>query len=282
MRWSFKLFRVFGIQLAVHVTFLLLLAYWAEQGYQEGRATGAFWSTLLILAIFTCVVLHELGHSLTARRFGVGVRRILLMPIGGMAEFDSIPREPRKELLITAAGPAVNFVLAGLLYLAVDRSSGLPNDALPVSLGELGWCLLYWNLGMGLFNLVPVFPMDGGRILRALLALKFPYLKATYVAATIGKVLSAIAVLAAFYYGHYLVAALFLFIFFAGEAEYRALLRREREDAHWRAMLAQLNMRPPSKSLPCSIGDSAMHSHGSERGDAAWRPRLRSIQSTLS
>jgi Zn-dependent protease len=250
--WSINLFRIRGIQLSLHFTFLLLLAYWAKEGYDQGGLTGAFWSTALILAIFTCVVLHELGHSLTARRFGVGVRRILLMPIGGMAEFDSIPRQPTRELLMTVAGPAVNFVLAGLLWLVVDRSSGMPDNALPLpaSLGELGWCLFYWNICMGIFNLAPVFPMDGGRILRAILAIKLPYVRATYWAVMIGKVLAVTAAVIAFYAGHAMIGVLFVFIFFAGQAEYRALLRREREDAEWQAMMAQLNAPHPVGEPP--------------------------------
>ena len=244
--WSINLFRVRGIQLSLHVTFLLLLAYWAYQGYHDGGLAGAFWSTALILAIFTCVVLHELGHSLTARRFGVGVRRILLMPIGGMAEFDSIPRQPSRELLITIAGPAVNFALAAVLWLVVDRSSGLPDNALPASLGELGWCLFYWNIYMGLFNLAPVFPMDGGRILRAFLAIKLPYVRATFWAVTIGKVLAVIAAATAIYFDRYLLAALFAFIFLAGEAEYRGLLRRESQDAQWRLMMERLQTVTPT------------------------------------
>ena len=91
----------------------MLLAYIAWEGWREAGLEGAAWSVAILGTFFTCVVLHELGHSFTARHFGIGVRRILLMPIGGMAEFESIPREPRRELLITIAGPAVNFAIAG-------------------------------------------------------------------------------------------------------------------------------------------------------------------------
>ena len=113
--WSINLFRVCGIQLAVHASFLLLLAYWAYQGWQEGGAVGMAWSVGLIVLFFVCVILHELGHSLTARRYGIRVPRIMLLPIGGMAEFERIPRQPRQELLITMAGPAVNFLLVAML-----------------------------------------------------------------------------------------------------------------------------------------------------------------------
>src|SRR5471032_1711584 len=113
--WSINLFRVFGIQLAVHASFLLLLAYYGYDGWKDGGLIGLWWSLGLIVLFFVCVILHELGHSLTARRFGVQVPRILLLPIGGMAEFDRIPRKPSQELLITIAGPAVNFLLVILL-----------------------------------------------------------------------------------------------------------------------------------------------------------------------
>ena len=119
--WSINLFRIFGIQLAIHVSFLLLLAYFGWQGWGLGGAQRMLWSTLLIVLFFACVILHELGHSLTARRYGVRVPRILLLPIGGMAEFDRIPRRPAEELFITVAGPAVNFFLVLLLAPFVWR-----------------------------------------------------------------------------------------------------------------------------------------------------------------
>src|SRR5690349_17023584 len=119
--WSINLFRVFGIQLAVHATFLLLLVYWGYNGWMEGGALGMAWSVGLIILFFVCVTLHELGHSLTARRYGVVTPRILLLPIGGMAEMDHIPRKPSAEFLITLAGPAVNFVLAAVLFPVIWR-----------------------------------------------------------------------------------------------------------------------------------------------------------------
>ena len=243
--WSINLFRIRGIQLALHSSFLLLLGYYAWEGWQDAAGTGLFWSVVLLLAFFTCVVLHELGHSFTAQHFGIRVRRILLMPIGGMAEFETIPREPRLELLITLAGPAVNFVIAGLLFLAV----GLPDDwsmiDYPDGLVGFAHILLQWNLMMGLFNLVPVFPMDGGRIFRALLATRISYLRATFWAASVGKVLATIAIAFALLWFHaYLLAALFAFIFFAGDMEYRAVKRRDLEEAHWRNALARFQPLP--------------------------------------
>ncbi|HWA87212.1 MAG TPA: site-2 protease family protein [Opitutus sp.] len=250
--WSINLFRVRGIQLAVHFSFFLLLAWVANEGWEAGRMSGLLWSVATLLAFFGCVVLHELGHSFTAIHFGIGVRRILLMPIGGMAEFDAIPREPARELLITLAGPAVNFVIAAILGGLVGVPSGWPLYA-DYRADAAGFCqlLLTWNLVMGLFNLLPVFPMDGGRIFRALLAWRMPYLRATYWAATVGKVLAALAgALALLVFHRYLTAVLFAFIYFAGEAEYRAVRRREIEDAHWREMLARVYGQPPTAEPP--------------------------------
>lgn len=243
--WSFNLFRIRGIQLSVHFSFLLLLAYVAHEGWAQDGQAGLWWSVATLLAFFTCVVLHELGHSFTARRYGVGVPRILLMPIGGMAEFDSIPRRPAHELLITIAGPAVNFVIAGLLWFVADFPAEWDPGATPASLNELACVLFAANLVMGCFNLVPVFPMDGGRIFRALLAMKLPYLRATFWAASVGKVLAVIgALLMAFWIHNYLGAALFAFIFMAGELEYRAVKRRERDEAYWRETMERLYAVP--------------------------------------
>jgi Zn-dependent protease len=250
--WSINLFRIRGIQLAVHFSFLLLLAYYANAGWQADGLPGLLWEVGMLLAFFTCVVLHELGHSFMAMHFGVGVRRILLMPIGGMAEFDSIPRQPSRELLITLAGPAVNFVIAALLWTVVRLPAGWPfaeDDSSGTLLGVARF-LLNWNLLMGCFNLLPIFPMDGGRIFRALLAIRLPYVRATFWAATVGKVLAVVAGLVALLkYGADLTALLFVFIYFAGDAEYRAVKRREREDAEWRAMILRLH-QPPEKEPP--------------------------------
>jgi Zn-dependent protease len=257
--WSMNLFRVGGIQLAVHFSFFLLLAVNAFDGWAEAGWPGLWWNSAVLVAFFVCVVLHELGHCFTAMRFGITVPRILLMPIGGMAEFDGIPREPRRELLITIAGPAVNFVIAGLLWVLLPALTPLPEGAVETdvpTLLESGHILMQWNLAMGLFNLLPAFPMDGGRILRALLATRLNYLKATFWAVTTGKVLCVIGASIAVFYQP-LLAALFVFIFIVGELEYRAAKRREVEDAHWRAVLARMQaetMNRPAEEPPLIAG----------------------------
>lgn len=234
--WSINLFKVFGIQLAVHASFALLLAYYGYEGWVEGGVPGLLWSVGLISLFFVCVILHELGHSLTARRYGVRTSRILLLPIGGMAELEQIPRKPSAELLITLAGPAVNFLLVALLLPFAWRGYFGAEEVALYSPTGLVIQLCFANLIMGTFNLVPVFPMDGGRILRALLAIRLPYLTATYWAVMVGRVLAVLLAGAALYMGNYLLGVLFIFIFFAGAAEYRQTLRREQEEAYWAEM----------------------------------------------
>lgn len=245
-----NLFRVRGIQLAVHVSFFLLLAVQAFAGWSDSGVSGLFWHSFALIAFFGCVVLHELGHSLTAMRYGIGVRRILLLPIGGMAEFESIPREPRREIAITLAGPAVNFVLAGLFWLIL-LLTGPHAETDEMTWATFALLLLQGNLLMGVFNLLPAFPMDGGRILRAVLAGKLGYLRATFWAAMVGKVLCALGTVVAFLRAEPLLLLLFAFILFVGELEYRAVERRERQDAELRAVINQLyDFPPPLKEPP--------------------------------
>ncbi len=229
-----NLFRIFGIQLAVHASFVLLLAYTAWEGWQDGGWAGIAISIALTIVFFICVVLHELGHSLTAMRYGVRVPRILLMPIGGMAEFDRIPRQPSAEFIITINGPLVNFAIVLILWAVVGRPAGLPfHPHIEESLKGYTQLVLYWNALMGCFNLLPVFPMDGGRILRAILATRLTYLQATFWAARIGQVLAiALAGTSLYFWPKSMLPILFTFIYFAGGAEYKSVLRREQHEAY--------------------------------------------------
>ncbi|AWT59624.1 MAG: Putative zinc metalloprotease Rip3 [Candidatus Moanabacter tarae] len=226
--WSFQLFRIYGIQIELHFTFLILLAWVAWDGWIEAGILGGAWSLTLIILLFICVVFHELGHCLVARHYRIKIHRILLLPIGGMAQFGEIPRNPIKELLITVAGPAVNFGFFGLVYACM----GWPEKEFLLSfsydLNGLFVVLLFFNLTMGIFNLFPVFPMDGGRILRAILALRFSYLTATKIALWIAKPLAVLGVILALTtLESILTAILFAFIFIGGELEYAMVRRRE-------------------------------------------------------
>ena len=245
--WSINLFRVFGIQLAVHASFFLLLAYAGYEGWVVAGPIGLVWRISLICCFFVCVVLHELGHSLTARRYGVKTPRILLLPMGGMAEMDHIPRKPSAEFLITIAGPAVNFTIAALLLPVVWHGLFGP-EVTDFSVADL-WENLFWsNLVMGVFNLVPVYPMDGGRILRSILAIWLPYLTATKWAVMITRVLAPIlAFVAVYYLDVWMLGVLFVFILLVANTEYRLLLRRETEAAYWaqRAMSVSPSVDKP-------------------------------------
>lgn len=250
--WSINLFRVFGIQLAVHATFFLLLAYAAYDGWMTGGGSGLVWRVLVTVLFFVCVVLHELGHSLTAKRYGVVVPRILLLPIGGMAEMNHIPRQPSAEFLITIAGPAVNFGLVALL-LPFSWRYALGLEGVPEFSGaELMTQLLLANLIMGTFNLLPVYPMDGGRILRSILALWLPYLSATRWAVMITRVLAPLFAFIAIYFLHWwMLGILFLFILMTGNIEYRILRRREAEAAYWADLTRRVAVIPsPSEEPP--------------------------------
>ncbi len=249
--WSIPLFRIRGIQLSLHWSFLALLAFVGWASWHDAAAQAATvircweavgWNVGAVLVFFTCVVLHELGHSFVAMAFGLGVQRILLMPIGGMAVFDEFPRQPARELLITLAGPAVNFIIAGVLWLAVGLPPGWTPlfDGYPDNFTGFAQMLLHWNLLMGCFNFIPVFPMDGGRIFRALLATRLTYVRATFWAASVGKVLAVLgAGIAAYFFHAWLTVVLFAFIFSVGELEYRSVKRREEEAEHWRIWWAR-------------------------------------------
>lgn len=226
-RWSIALFRLFGIRLEMHATFVLLLALAGYDGWRAGGGAGAAWEVAFVGLMFTCVVLHELGHALAARHYGIRASRILLLPIGGMAQFDSLPRQPGRELVIALAGPAVNYVLIGLLGLGFGWPTSLADFVVPPTrLAEVPHALLLINLAMGLFNLLPAFPMDGGRVLRALLAIRLSYPQATRWAARSGQVIALLCGAAALYHEIWMLAALFAFIIYGAEMEYR-LVRTE-------------------------------------------------------
>lgn len=224
-----QLFRVGGISLELHPTFYLLPIYVVGQGWWDEGAHGALAALLALLLVYTSVVLHEFGHALTARKLGIPVRRIVLLPIGGMALLEKLPRNPRKELLIIVAGPAVNFAIAGVCLLALHGWPAHLDSYTEASLkpGDLLRFLLLANLVLGCFNLLPAFPMDGGRIVRALLAYHLDYLRATRYAVIIGRFVALAGIGYALLNGSYLLAALFVFILVIGAREYQHVLYEE-------------------------------------------------------
>jgi Zn-dependent protease/predicted transcriptional regulator len=189
MKWSWKIATYAGIDVFIHATFLLIIGFIGFSSWlQTGTLAGTLEGILFMLLLFGCVVLHEFGHALTARRFGVKTRDITLYPIGGVARLERMPDKPIQELWVALAGPAVNVFIAAILFswLVLTRSLE-PLTSLSVTGGSLIERLMVVNITLVLFNLIPAFPMDGGRVLRALLALRLEYTRATQIAATIGQ-----------------------------------------------------------------------------------------------
>jgi Zn-dependent protease len=187
MKWQWKLGRFFGIDVYIHATFLLIIAFVAWSHWAQGAAR-VMDGIVFVLAIFACVVAHEYGHALTARKCGIKTRDITLYPIGGVARMERMPDKPIQELWVALAGPAVNVVIAAALFVWLLFSDALrPFGELTVTAGPFLERLLVANLFLVGFNLIPAFPMDGGRVLRALLAMRLEYTRATSIAAGIGQ-----------------------------------------------------------------------------------------------
>jgi Zn-dependent protease/CBS domain-containing protein len=192
MRWSWKIGEFAGIGVYIHATFWLLILFILYSHWSQGHGFAtALAGVVFVLAIFACLVLHEFGHALTARKFGIQTRDITLLPIGGLARLERMPEDPRQELWVAAAGPAVNVVIAAVLY-GMLAAAGVRPD-----LENLQWVggnflnkLMVVNVWLVAFNLLPAFPMDGGRVLRALLATRIEYTRATQVAARVGQMMA--------------------------------------------------------------------------------------------
>ncbi len=228
MSWSFPIASFAGTQVRIHVTFFLLLAWVGISAYLQGGTGAAIFGITFILALFLCVVLHEFGHVLTAKAFGIETPDITLLPIGGVARLKRLPREPVQELLVALAGPAVNVVIAAGLFLAL-RAGGVPLtiDLEMESARGFFLSLMVVNIWLVLFNMIPAFPMDGGRVFRALLATVLPYSRATSIAAGVGQALALAGVFFGFMNQWWLLVFVALFIFLGAGAEASASRLRE-------------------------------------------------------
>ncbi len=188
MAWSFPIGRFAGSEVRIHVTFFLLLAWIGIVHYQRGGAAAAAEGLLFILAIFACVIAHEFGHALAARRYGIRTPDITLLPIGGLARLERMPEKPGEEIVVALAGPAVNFVLAILLILLLGARFDLAAlEEIENPAAGFFARLAAVNVFLALFNLIPAFPMDGGRVLRAFLAHRLGYARGTQIASTVGR-----------------------------------------------------------------------------------------------
>lgn len=229
MKWSWRVGSIAGIALYIHATFFLLLAYLAIVNYQATRnALEALNGVVFVVAVFGTVVLHELGHAFAAKRYGIATKDITLLPIGGIARLERMPRDPRQEMVVALAGPAVNVGIAVLIYAGLMITGGFPDLVEGAALSE-GFLqrgffarLLAVNIWLVLFNLIPAFPMDGGRVLRAFLAMRTDdYAEATERAARVGRFFALLfGMLGLFVLGNPLLVfvALFVWLAAAGEA----------------------------------------------------------------
>lgn len=251
MKWSVTLGTVSGIVVRMHLTFLLLLVWVGTILWANSGPAAAIEGVIFIVLLFVCVVLHEFGHAFAARRYGIDTRDITLLPIGGLASLDKMPDDPGQEVVVALAGPAVNVVIAALLFLVVGAHfdpSGL--QTFGQGLTNFIQRLATVNLILAVFNLIPAFPMDGGRVLRALLGFRLPRAQATRIAAQIGQ---GLAILFAFVglLGNPILVLIAIFIYFAGNAEAYGVSMHEfaRGRAVEEAMIDHFEILPSSASL---------------------------------
>lgn len=246
MSWSFSLGRLLGSELRVHVTFFLLLAWIGFAAYGQGGWPAAAENILFVIALFACVVAHEFGHALMARRYGIATPDITLLPIGGLARLERMPERPGQEILVALAGPAVNIVI--FVVLALGLGAQLSGEALTrIDSAEPGfWVrLAAVNLLLALFNLIPAFPMDGGRVLRAALSIFMDRVRATRAAAAAGQVVAVLLGFAGLTGGNPILVLIAVFVFIAANAENQDVAMR----AVARALLARDAMITSYESL---------------------------------
>jgi Zn-dependent protease/CBS domain-containing protein len=230
---SLKIGRVAGIDVKVHWTFFLLLAFFAFVGYRvSGSLIGALTAIITVVALFFCVLLHEFGHSLVAQRLGIEIQGITLLPIGGVSNMTSLPERPADEVKITIAGPLVNVVLAFIFFGVAVLLGAVPSVPSNLftgfgSVGEFFFDLGYLNVVLAVFNLLPAFPMDGGRVLRGLLATRLGAVRATDISSAVGQVFA----LAFFFIGlitaNFILTFIAVFIFFGARGETQMVRQRE-------------------------------------------------------
>jgi len=250
MRWTLRLGRIAGTEVRIHLTFFLLLAWLGVEEYQQTGARAALVGILEACLVFFCVLLHEFGHALAARHYGIRTPDITLYPIGGVARIERMPENPGEEIVIAIAGPLVNVVIAAALWLALfGLKAPDPARVIEARSGLAGF-LLGVNLMLLLFNLLPAFPMDGGRVLRALLAMKMGHTRATQIAARIGQFL-AIGLGFLGLYGNPMLILVAVFVFIAaanesGSAQLRSLSRGLPVSA---AMVTEFRTLPRNASL---------------------------------
>ena len=225
MKGSLSLGRIAGIRVQIHWTFLLIIGWVTFVEMQKGSDLSTILITIVfVLVIFACVVLHELGHALAARRYGIATRKITLLPIGGVASLEKMPEDPKQELVVALAGPAVNVVIALILMIFLypfpDYSSEM-EQLQTINKGNFLFYLFATNVMLVLFNAIPAFPMDGGRVLRALLAFRMDRVRATQIAASLGQVIAFVFAMIGFFNPQYFwLIIIGIFVYFGASGEY--------------------------------------------------------------
>jgi stage IV sporulation protein FB len=252
MSWSISLGRIAGSEIRIHLTFLIFLAWIGLAEYFSGGGAAALDAVLFILAVFACVVLHELGHAVAARRYGIATPDITLLPIGGLARLTRIPEKPGQEIVIAVAGPLVNVAIAAILILVFGARIDMAafssiEDPAPGFLSRLAAV----NIFLVLFNLIPAFPMDGGRVLRAVLALRHDRRRATEVAARVGQAFAFILGFLGLMSGNAILVfiAVFVFLAAAGEAGQTSLMEIARRLTVDRAMVTAFEALGPGATI---------------------------------
>jgi Zn-dependent protease/predicted transcriptional regulator len=264
MRWSLKVGDLAGTAIYVHVTFFVLLAWiGVAGGLEKGSVAAAAEAVAFTTTLFACVVLHEFGHAFMARRFGIHTRDIILFPFGGMGRLERIPEVPSQEFLIAVAGPAVSVGIAAALFAALRLQGSTPQlEEFATRDVPFAERLMFINAGLALFNLVPAFPMDGGRVLRALLAMRLDYVHATEVAARTGQAIAVLfAMVGALMPNPILVIiALFVWIGAAGEAGLAQIKWALREVTVGSAMRTEFGVLAPDDVLGLAAEIAVQHS----------------------
>ena len=255
MSWSIPIGSVSGTVIRLHITFLLFLTWIAVAHYLQGGTGAAISGVLFISLLFVCVVLHEFGHIYAARRYGVQTPDVVLLPIGGVARLERIPEKPSEELIVALAGPAVNVVIALLLFVLLGGLA--PPAGLDVANPSVDLLarLLWANIFLVVFNMIPAFPMDGGRVLRAFLAHRMGYARGTQVAANVGQALAFLFGLLGLLSANPLLVFIALFVYLAASSESHAAQMRQVS----RGMLVADAMITKFESLsPASTIDDAV------------------------
>lgn len=266
VKWSFHLARIAGIDVRIHATFFLLLAWFGIIYYAEGGHAALFAGLSFIILLFVCVILHEFGHALAARAYGINTPDITLLPIGGIARLERMPDKPWQELVVALAGPAVNVVIAIALYVVIGRFFHLGDlGDLAEGGGNLLTRLLAINVVLVVFNLLPAFPMDGGRVLRSLLAMRMKHALATQIAAVVGQAVAVLFGLLGLFGGNPFLLFIAVFVFFGARAEASfAVYKENAEETHVAAIMRPMGpVLAPDMSVAEASGLAMAGHHGS-------------------